>query len=181
MTHRCHTEALCNNTASRYQCKCDEGLFGDGFNCTDSNECGDVNITTFVGVTDPAYNSHECHAVVSCHNSYSAYNCSCNDGFEGDGFYCTNVDECALELDTCHQNATCIDTYGDYNCTCDLGYEGDGFNYTDVNECKNSMLCSALQSLCDEFADCVKLQTVPRHQHHPEYTVDAGDEQCDQC
>ena len=104
-THACHVDAACNNTIGAYECMCDEGLFGDGFNCTDSDECGDIAITTFGGVTDPGHATHSCHADAFCINTYAEYNCTCSDGYVGDGFNCTDVDECADKTHTCHMDA----------------------------------------------------------------------------
>ena len=32
--YSCHVEAECNNTIGSYDCICNEGFEGDGFNCT---------------------------------------------------------------------------------------------------------------------------------------------------
>ena len=69
-----------------------------------------------------------CHDMAACTNTIGGYNCTCFDGFEGDGFNCTDIDECFEEIDECDDNASCMNTYGDYNCTCHDGYEGNGFN-----------------------------------------------------
>ena len=29
-------------------------------------------------------------------NSVGSYTCKCNEGYEGDGFYCTDLDECSI-------------------------------------------------------------------------------------
>ena len=42
----------------------------------------------------------------------------------------SDVDECAIELDTCDDNANCTNTDGSYDCTCREGYTGDGENCT---------------------------------------------------
>ena len=33
-TDECHIDASCNNTIGGYDCTCNDGFFGDGFNCT---------------------------------------------------------------------------------------------------------------------------------------------------
>ena len=35
----------------------------------------------------------------NCSDTDGSYECACQDGFEGDGFQCTNIDECELGLD----------------------------------------------------------------------------------
>jgi len=54
-----------------------------------------------------------------------AFTCACNDGFEGNGETCTDIDECADE--PCDENATCTNTPGSFSCDCDSGFIGDGF------------------------------------------------------
>ena len=33
--------------------------------------------------------SHKCHQLAYCIEEEGSYNCSCNDGFQGDGYLCT--------------------------------------------------------------------------------------------
>ena len=35
-----------------------------------------------------------CHVHAFCTNTIGGYNCTCNEGYEGDGFNCTDIDEC---------------------------------------------------------------------------------------
>ena len=145
----CHDMAACTNTIGGYNCTCFDGFEGDGFNCTDIDECLEE--------------IDECDDNASCLNTYGDYNCTCNDGYDGDGYNCTNIDECELGIDECSEFADCIDTEGGYNCTCWLGYDGDGFNCTEVDECVNkitqlrSMAPPELigeYSYCDDNAFC---------------------------
>ncbi|XP_015751579.1 PREDICTED: uncharacterized protein LOC107331498 isoform X2 [Acropora digitifera] len=69
--------------------------------------------------------ANECHQNASCQNTEGSYNCTCKDGFEGDGKNCTDIDECFVKNE-CHQNAICNNTKGSYNCTCKGGFKGDG-------------------------------------------------------
>ncbi|NXN33428.1 NID2 protein, partial [Nycticryphes semicollaris] len=54
--------------------------------------------------------------------------CECLPGYSGDGFHCSDVDECAEN--PCHPAATCHNTPGSFSCRCQPGYEGDGFQCT---------------------------------------------------
>jgi len=92
-----------------YKCIC-EGFRGK--NCeNDIDECSSA--------------ANECHQNASCHNTKGSYNCTCKDGFEGDGKNCTDFDECSI-ANECHQNATCHNTKGSYYCVCTNGFKGDG-------------------------------------------------------
>lgn len=97
----------------------------------------------------------QCHEEYGiCENIDGGYNCSCKDGFSGNGTTCQSklqikshvlftvpnmalrtyfiivspdVDECTMNFHLCNESAECTDTIGSYNCTCNSGYTGDGF------------------------------------------------------
>ena len=82
------------------------------------------------------------HADGTCTNNDESYTCACNDGFNGSGKACTDIDEC-LSAD-----ATCINSHGAYSCAGKSGYTGDGFAWADNDE-------SALgPDNCDVNASC---------------------------
>ena len=66
----------------------------------------------------------ECSEHAICTNNDGSYDCECNIGFIGDGFQCTNIDECtdanAAQTEEgpsqmiCAEFAHCIDTVGSY-------------------------------------------------------------------
>jgi hypothetical protein len=89
-----------------------------------------------------------CDENATCYNTEEGPVCVCDDGYEGDGFTCTDVDECALGTDTCDVHATCTNTPGSYTCACDSGYSGDGHTCTDVNECTTGT------HTCHMYATC---------------------------
>ena len=70
----------------------------------------------------------------------------------GDGFNCTDVDECDMDLDNCHEDAYCTNTFGGFNCTCFDGYDGDGVNCTDIDECFEEIDECHDQAECSNFA-----------------------------
>ena len=52
-----------------------------------------------------------------------AFDCDCNEGFEGDGESCLDIDECADS--PCGQNSVCTNLAGSFECACDSGFGGD--------------------------------------------------------
>ena len=88
-----------------------------------------------------------CDLNSECLNTVGSFSCNCNIGFEGDGFNCTNIDEC--QLTPCHANADCIDTEGSFECSCNQGFSGDGFSCIDIDECFEST------DNCDINAQCI--------------------------
>lgn len=62
----------------------------------------------------------------------SSYSCVCNDGFEGDGFICTEARVSCLVENNCDVHATCTydETIGRSKCVCMSGFEGDGYTCT---------------------------------------------------
>ena len=77
------------------------GFFGGGFICEDNNECGDETIVEFtddgVNYTDTMYDSHDCDAMATCFNMPGSFNCTCDDGYYGNGTHCADIDECGTE------------------------------------------------------------------------------------
>ncbi|XP_071845759.1 uncharacterized protein [Apostichopus japonicus] len=132
-THNCDENAFCTNTEGSFQCNCTDGYYGDGFNCTDANECATLS---------------PCHHFANCTNTEGSYICSCMDGFEGNGVDCQNVNECEEDTHDCDTHATCHDNNGGYSCTCNPGWTGSGEMHTcSVSYCENSP--------CHTFADCI--------------------------
>ena len=119
----------CSNTDGGFECACNRGFSGDGFNCSDNDECADS----------------PCDANASCNNFAGGFECACNSGYSGDGFNCSDVDECA-EI-SCQDNASCQNTDGGYQCVCNQGYEDNNGQCKDVNECKSKP--------CGDNAYCV--------------------------
>ena len=89
------------------------------------------------------------------YNTNGSHNCSCKEGYTGDGRSCSgtwnsllklmfvtkffvvnfftytlfafvDIDECNNGNHVCDVNARCTNTNGSYNCTCKEGFIGDG-------------------------------------------------------
>ena len=77
--------------------------------------------------------------------SVISLSCKCKDGYTdiiGDGRFCDNINECAVNSHKCHSHASCSDRadgLSGYECTCTAGYIGDGFECEDENECNLNM------------------------------------------
>ena len=55
-------------------------------------------------VGDIAY----CHVHAFCTNTIGGYNCTCSEGYEGDGFNCTDIDECIEGTTTINRYLVCL-------------------------------------------------------------------------
>ena len=113
-------KAVCTDNDGSFTCACDVGFSGDGFNCTDDDEC-----------INPGDN--DCHADAACNNTFGSFECFCNDGYSGNGTFCEDVDECLTS--PCDQYANCTNTIGNYTCECLDGFTGDGWSCVDDDEC----------------------------------------------
>jgi len=93
--------------------------------------------------------TYPCNVHAHCTDTVGSFNCTCREGFDGDGFNCTgkfyfctqalctclitnvtfvvDIPECERGLDDCDSNATCANTIGSYICGCNSGFTGDGF------------------------------------------------------
>eukprot|EP00794_Sanderia_malayensis_P007256 gene7256-8064_t len=106
--------AACNNLKGSYYCTCETGYTGNGYSCTDIDECSD--------------GSHSCSTEATCRNVEGSYSCFCKTGFTGSGTYCQDNDECFLSTHNCNANSACANTFGSFTCSCNKGYSGDGIN-----------------------------------------------------
>lgn len=119
---KCDPNATCDDSFGYLQCSCKDGFIGDGFSCSDIDEC--------------TYSwSNKC-SYYTCINTFGSYTCLCPSGYYNDsGVGCIDIDECAnSDLNACSPNATCINAIGSYTCVCAPGYFGNGFS-CEVDEC----------------------------------------------
>ena len=104
----CHENAQCINTEGSFTCSCNTGYTGNGVNCSSKiliemnylfwfkkrlNVLKEV-ITCFsssvsTDVDECALNEHTCNVNANCTDTDGSFNCTCREGFEGDGFSCT--------------------------------------------------------------------------------------------
>ncbi|XP_076807245.1 uncharacterized protein LOC143450534 [Clavelina lepadiformis] len=158
----CHINARCLNNVESPTCFCNAGYTGDGFTCSDINECnlygnrcsnsasctnldGGFSCTcnngyggngiSCVDIDECVTNTHNCHTNANCANANGGFTCSCREGYSGNGISCVDIDECVTNTHNCHTNANCINTEGSFTCNCNAGYTGNGKICIDIDEC----------------------------------------------
>ena len=67
--------------------------------------------------------SDDCDVNASCSDKTDGYACACNAGFSGNGFRCTDDDECSNGEHNCSADATCKNEAGSFKCLCKQGKE----------------------------------------------------------
>ena len=83
--------------------------------------------------------------------SLGSFTCTCNPGYSGSGFACSDNDECASS--PCDEHATCTNEPGGFACSCESGYSGDGVTCTDIDECASSP-CN-MNASCTNLSGCL--------------------------
>ncbi|XP_023933575.1 uncharacterized protein LOC106153406 [Lingula anatina] len=134
--HSC--QMICINVVGSYECACELGyiLHEDRRHCIQAyfDEC-----------SSPLTN--DCDKVYGvCVDQHPGYSCHCMAGFTGDGFVCSELNECSQpDYGGCHHQ--CLNTpYGNYTCVCNTGYilADDSHSCEDVDECQSEATHSCL-------------------------------------
>ncbi|XP_075175857.1 uromodulin-like [Anomaloglossus baeobatrachus] len=128
----CASNAICEEYFGIKECSCNEGFIGDGFACSDIDEC--------------AYHwSNSCPDI--CKNTHGSYICECPHGYTKNiDNKCIDIDECSdPTLYRCQSRAHCSEKEGDSSCSCKSDLTRDGFHCKD-DECATS--------LCDPGLEC---------------------------
>ncbi|XP_063714210.1 fibrillin-1-like [Symsagittifera roscoffensis] len=129
----CDSDGYCENNVGSFECFCNQGYEGNGFNCSDVDECLD---------------EESCHWRASCTNHPGTHSCYCNAGYEGDD--CADVDECARGVSTCNvDTSSCVNTIGSFDCSCKAGFVKDqtGDDCVEKDDCNPDP--------CPDNSDCV--------------------------
>lgn len=108
--------------------------------CETALDCASGACTDRV-CTEPPPGCEVCDGNAACVAPGTEQPCQCRPGYQGDGFVCTDTDECAQDIDGCAIDATCTNLDGGYVCTCNAGYYGNGFT------CAQPVACAELLAL----------------------------------
>ncbi|MCB9786920.1 MAG: DUF1929 domain-containing protein [Deltaproteobacteria bacterium] len=160
---QCDAKASCTNTEGGYECTCEDGLYGDGktcepctavSHCTGAVVCSDASDSTCDGcaagysgptcqdVDECGDQTDDCDANAACANTDGAYECTCNDGFHGDGQSC----EACAPLSHCQGGLTCTGPDDSQCGECAAGYAAP--------LCEDIDECDAVPGPCDPSATC---------------------------
>ncbi|XP_022097491.1 multiple epidermal growth factor-like domains protein 8 [Acanthaster planci] len=162
----CSAHTDCKSCLANFQCgwcgnrdnptlgNCQEGSFGgpdSGQSCTvlvasqhnvSESEPADWSYGVCPDVEECQLGLDDCHDNATCANTFDAYECTCDRGFEGNG-----RDEC---VKTCYHECVYGHCSGapDYTCICDVGWTGENCS-TDC-ECNFHSTCTTGIGVCDE-------------------------------
>jgi hypothetical protein len=113
-----------------------------------------------------------CSPNATCTERLGVFNCVCNPGFQGDGYKCGDINECASRpepcdfaqhcfqtpdgivcncpesLNRCDPDALCQNTLGTYICICPPGFVGEGLTCDDLDECELNLDNCAPEATC---------------------------------
>ncbi|XP_072028540.1 uncharacterized protein [Amphiura filiformis] len=156
----CDVNAFCADTFGSFTCTCNTGFTGDGFSCTELSAClsqpcmfgtcyrsaeGNNYICVCEGgftgmrcendIDECSDSSSPCDVNAFCTNTFKSFTCTCNTGFIGDGFSCTQLAINYCVSSPCDNGGTCHNIINGYMCTCPPRLTGNRCQI-EINECQ---------------------------------------------
>ena len=120
---------------------------GDGKTCNGKIE--NIVSRTYSNFSDvnECETNNQCHENATCINEEPGYTCECDKGYQGNGYFCSDIDECLTD-DICGNSdaGACENTEGSYLCNCKNGFELIDGKCEDVDECTSTNICG--DSVC---------------------------------
>lgn len=92
--------------------------------------------------TAPTCADNPCDEHATCDDTAGTVTCTCNQGWTGDGFSCSDINECTNGTNACSPYAECTNDPGTYSCACPLGFSGDGFGIDGCCRDDNTLIAS---------------------------------------
>ena len=140
----CGANATCSNSDGSYLCACNIGFYGDGKKCHckkgfERNEKG-----LCVDIDECSSRNDTCNENADCTNTDGSFECTCQQGFFGDGSLCFKG-SCSASI--CRENQKCVSpTRIDCDCV-------KGFTFNGTSDCIDIDECETGDHTC-ENADC---------------------------
>ncbi|KAM9996594.1 hypothetical protein ACTFIZ_001538 [Dictyostelium cf. discoideum] len=195
----------CTNSIGSFECSCDPGYNLNGFSCDDINECetgdnkcvgeftscqntvgsylcacpsnGFSNNGTYCQDIDECLDGNNGGCQQNCRNSIGSFECSCDPGYNLNGFSCDDINECETQDNKCFGEFTsCKNTVGSYLCVCPSieGFLNNGTYCEDIDECSSKELNECgLNTVCENRNGSYVCQCTPTdYSHSSQFTCE---------
>jgi hypothetical protein len=129
-SHNCSHNADCKNVKGSFDCKCQEGYHGDGYQC-DIVKCEDLGQIrnghkSNDNVTYGSVVEFSCNKGYRLKNGIKSVLCQSDGQWRNSTPKCKDIDECTENKTACDpQHGKCTNIRGSFNCDCDVGYDLD--------------------------------------------------------
>jgi len=127
--NKCSKNAHCVYTLGSYQCYCNTGFHGDGFNCSEGFGKPMMPLTNHTSGEFINGANHTSGEFINGTNHTSG------EFISGMSQTSSKIgNPCKTGENKCSKNAHCVYTLGSYQCYCNPGFNGDGFKCSKVSD-----------------------------------------------